>query len=44
MKTQKELTESKVTISIADVKGNDEKNGKDIGRFEENRYTRSSKG
>jgi protein TonB len=30
MKTQKELTESKVTISIADVKGNDEKNGKDI--------------
>lgn len=30
MKSQKELTESKVTISIADVKGNDEKNGKDI--------------
>jgi protein TonB len=30
MKSQKELTESKVAISIADVKGNDDKNGKDI--------------
>lgn len=30
MKSQQELTESKVTISIADVKGNDEANGKDI--------------
>ena len=30
MKSQKELTETKVTISIADVKGNDEANGKDI--------------
>ena len=30
MKSQKELTQTKVTISIADVKGNDEANGKDI--------------
>lgn len=30
MKSQTQLTENKVTISIADVKGNDEKNGKDI--------------
>lgn len=30
MKSQKDLTETKVTISIADVKGNDEANGKDI--------------
>ena len=29
MKSQKELTETKVAISIADVKGNDEANGKD---------------
>ncbi len=30
MKSQKELTDTKVAISIADVKGNDEANGKDI--------------
>ena len=30
IKSQQELTETKVTISIADVKGNDEANGKDI--------------
>ena len=30
MKSQKELTEAKVAISIADVKGNDEEYGKDI--------------
>lgn len=30
MKSQKELTQTKVAISIADVKGNDEANGKDI--------------
>ncbi|MDO4164838.1 MAG: TonB family protein [Bacteroides sp.] len=30
IKSQEELTESKVTISIADVKGNDEENGQDI--------------
>ena len=30
IKSQQELTESKVAISIADVKGNDEANGKDI--------------
>lgn len=30
MKSQKELTQTKVAISIADVKGNDETNGKDI--------------
>lgn len=30
MKSQQELTETKVAISIADVKGNDEVNGKDI--------------
>ncbi|WP_300701809.1 energy transducer TonB [Bacteroides sp.] len=30
IKSQQELTQTKVTISIADVKGNDEANGKDI--------------
>ena len=30
IKSQQELTETKVAISIADVKGNDEANGKDI--------------
>lgn len=30
IKTQQELTETKVAISIADVKGNDEEHGKDI--------------
>ena len=30
LKSQEELTNSKVTISIADVKGNDEVNGRDI--------------
>ena len=35
MKSQTELTESKVTISIADVKGNDELNGKDIAELKE---------
>jgi protein TonB len=30
LKSQQDLNQSKVTISIADVKGNDEKNGKDI--------------
>lgn len=35
IKSQTELTESKVTISIADVKGNDELNGKDIAELKE---------
>jgi protein TonB len=35
MKSQKELGESKVTISIADVKGNDEVHGKDIADIKE---------
>lgn len=35
LKTQDELTESKVTISIADVKGNDELNGQDIADLQE---------
>ena len=35
MKSQTELTESKVAISIADVKGNDELNGKDIAELQE---------
>lgn len=35
IKSQEELTESKVTISIADVKGNDEENGQDIADFKE---------
>ena len=30
IKSQTELTETKVAISIADVKGNDEEHGKDI--------------
>jgi len=30
IKSQQELTETKVAISIADVKGNDEEHGKDI--------------
>ena len=30
IKSQEELTSTKVAISIADVKGNDEANGKDI--------------
>lgn len=30
IKSQEELTQTKVAISIADVKGNDEANGKDI--------------
>lgn len=30
IKSQEELTQTKVSISIADVKGNDEANGKDI--------------
>lgn len=35
LKSQDELTEAKVQISIADVKGNDELNGKDIADLEE---------
>lgn len=35
IKSQVELTESKVAISIADVKGNDELNGKDIAELKE---------
>ena len=35
IKSQAELTESKVNISIADVKGNDELNGKDIAELKE---------
>ena len=35
IKGQAELTESKVAISIADVKGNDELNGKDIADLKE---------
>ena len=35
IKSQTELTESKVNISIADVKGNDELNGKDIAELKE---------
>lgn len=35
IKSQTELTESKVTISIADVKGNDELHGKDIAELKE---------
>ncbi|MDD6211009.1 MAG: energy transducer TonB [Bacteroidales bacterium] len=36
MKSQAELTESKVSISVADVKGTDEVNGKDIAELREN--------
>ena len=35
IKSQQELTETKVAISIADVKGNDELNGKDIAELKE---------
>ncbi len=35
MKTQKELGESKLSISIADVKGNDDVHGKDIADIKE---------
>ena len=35
IKSQAELTESKVNISIADVKGNDELHGKDIAELKE---------
>lgn len=35
IKTQEEITNTKVTISIADVKGNDELNGKDIADLKE---------
>ena len=35
LKSQQELTETKVQISIADVKGNDELNGKDIADLQE---------
>ena len=35
LKSQQELTETKVQISIADVKGNDELNGKDIADLKE---------
>lgn len=35
MKTQKELGESKLAISIADVKGNDDAHGKDIADIKE---------
>lgn len=36
MKSQEELTNTKVAISIADVKGNDDKNGKDIADIKQN--------
>ena len=35
LKSQDELTQSKVNISIADVKGNDEEHGQDIADFRE---------
>ncbi|MEG1574766.1 MAG: energy transducer TonB, partial [Bacteroidales bacterium] len=35
IKSQEELTQTKVTISIADVKGNDEEHGKDIADFKD---------
>lgn len=35
LKSQDELTQAKVQISIADVKGNDELNGKDIADLQE---------
>ena len=35
LKSQQELTETKIQISIADVKGNDELNGKDIADLKE---------
>lgn len=35
MKTQEEVTQSKVAISIADVKGNDEIHGQDIADLRE---------
>ena len=35
IKSQEELTQTKVAISIADVKGNDELNGKDIAELKE---------
>lgn len=35
LKSQDELTQTKVQISIADVKGNDELNGKDIADLQE---------
>lgn len=35
IKSQDELIQNKVTISIADVKGNDEEHGKDIADFKE---------
>lgn len=35
IKSQNELTQTKVAISIADVKGNDELNGKDIAELKE---------
>ena len=35
MKSQEELQETKVTISIADVKGNDEEHGKDIAEIKQ---------
>ena len=36
IKSQEELTNANVAISLADVKGNDEKNGKDIADIKEN--------
>ena len=35
IKSQEELTQTKVAISIADVKGNDEEHGQDIADFRE---------
>ena len=37
IKSQEELTQTKVAISIADVKGNDEANGKDIADLEDHK-------
>ena len=35
IKTQEEVTNSKVAISVADVKGNDDENGADIADLKE---------
>lgn len=37
LKTQEEVTQAKVAISIADVKGNDEESGKDIADLEDHK-------
>ena len=37
LKTQEEVTQAKMAISIADVKGNDEESGKDIADLEDHK-------